>query len=305
MDTTLSLTNVCKDFRTKAGRVIAVDQVSTTIPAGQIVSLLGPNGAGKTTLLDIILGLSRPTSGTVTIGSHSPTEAIAAGHISALLQTGGLIKDMSVKETLAYIAATYTHRISTERVTHVVEQTDLGTLLGRKIGKLSGGEQQRVKCALALLSDPRILILDEPTTGMDVNARRAFWDTMRVQTHSGRTIIFATHYLEEAENFADRIILMNRGRIIADGSTSHIRSLAGMRQITASIEHADPQVIDALVSSEHATIQGSELRCATNSSDSIALQLLNAGATHLTITAPSLDDTFSSLVAADTDMKEA
>lgn len=174
MDTTLSLTNVCKDFRTKAGRVIAVDQVSTTIPAGQIVSLLGPNGAGKTTLLDIILGLSRPTSGTVTIGSHSPTEAIAAGRISALLQTGGLIKDMSVKETLAYIAATYTPHISTEHVTHVVEQTDLGTLLGRKIGKLSGGEQQRVKCALALLSDPRILILDEPTTGMDVNARRAF-----------------------------------------------------------------------------------------------------------------------------------
>ncbi|WP_216379553.1 ABC transporter ATP-binding protein [Arcanobacterium phocae] len=302
----LSIQNVRKTYRTPTGSVTAVDGVTATIPAGQILAILGPNGAGKTTLLDMILGLNDPTSGTITIEGISPHAAIRAGNVSALLQTGGLLATMSVHETLTYIAAAYraTKNITRERITDVVDQTQLTPLLNRKIGKLSGGEQQRVKFALALLPDPSLLILDEPTTGMDVNARHEFWDAMRTQTSHGRTILFATHYLQEAENFADRIILMNRGRIIADGPTNQIRTIAGVRHLKASIANVSPAETARIQATFNATVADNILTCATANSDSLARELLHAGASNLEIVPSSLDDAFASLIAADAQPKE-
>ncbi|QJC22428.1 ABC transporter ATP-binding protein [Arcanobacterium buesumense] len=302
----INITNVRKTFRTPSGNVSAVDNITTTIPAGQILAILGPNGAGKTTLLDIILGLSKPSSGTITIDGLSPHDAIHAGNTSALLQTGGLLATMSVTETLTYIAASYrpAKNITRERIADVVAQTQLGPLLNRKIGKLSGGEQQRVKFALALLPDPSLLILDEPTTGMDVNARHEFWDAMHAQTRHGRTIIFATHYLQEAEDFADRIILMNRGRIIADGPTNHIRAIAGIRHVTATTGDVSPAQVARIQTTYNATVEDTTLTCATSHSDDLARELLKAGASNLEIVPSSLDDAFATLIAADTLPKE-
>ncbi|QRV01988.1 ABC transporter ATP-binding protein [Arcanobacterium phocisimile] len=298
----LKIFDVTKTFATPDGPITAVDHLSLNITSGEIVCLLGPNGAGKTTLLDMVLGLTAPTSGIITVGEEAPKHAIRAGKISALLQTGGLIKDMSVRETLNYIAATYqsSHPVTGERIADVVNQTQLAALLGRKIGKLSGGEQQRVKFALALLPDPSLIILDEPTTGMDVTARRAFWQTMHEHARTGRTVIFATHYLEEAENFADRVVLMNRGRIIADGTTQDVRAITGIRHLRARVDRVESYELTEFTTQFGATITDHQLSCATAQSDELARALLNAGAYDLEIISPSLDDAFASLVTADT-----
>ncbi|WP_333811300.1 ABC transporter ATP-binding protein [Timonella senegalensis] len=233
MTSTVALKDIRKEFKGTHGTTVkAVDGIDLSIERGEIVALLGPNGAGKTTTIDIILGLTSPTSGSVKVDGKHPRRAVEAGEVSAVLQTGGLLRDLTVKETLTAIAALHG---KPERVSKIVEKTGLEQLLDRKVSKCSGGEQQRLKFALALLPDPQLLILDEPTAGMDVTARRDFWATMRADADSGRTIIFATHYLEEAEQFSQRTVLVNKGRIVADGPTAEIRAVAAGRVGTATL----------------------------------------------------------------------
>ncbi len=233
MTSTVALKDIRKEFKGTHGTTVkAVDGIDLSIERGEIVALLGPNGAGKTTTIDIILGLTSPTSGSVKVDGKHPRRAVEAGEVSAVLQTGGLLRDLTVKETLTAIAALHG---KPERVSKIVEKTGLEQLLDRKVSKCSGGEQQRLKFALALLPDPQLLILDEPTAGMDVTARRDFWATMRADADSGRTIIFATHYLEEAEQFSQRTVLVNKGRIVADGPTAEIRAVAAGRVVTATL----------------------------------------------------------------------
>ncbi|NYD56772.1 ABC-2 type transport system ATP-binding protein [Nocardioides marinisabuli] len=209
--------------------VKAVDAVDLTIRPGEVVAFLGPNGAGKTTTVDMLLGLTEPTSGSVEVYGVSPRRAVAAGRVSAVLQTGGLLPDFTVRETVRAVAALHGRP---DRVDHVLERAGLGELAGRLVQACSGGEQQRLKFALALVPDPDLVVLDEPTTGMDVGARRDFWDTMRADAAAGRTIVFATHYLAEADEFADRTVLMARGRIVADAPTVEVRAAYGGRSVT-------------------------------------------------------------------------
>ena len=223
-------TGLRKTFRsTDGGIVVAVDDIDLTILPGEIVAFLGPNGAGKTTTVDMLLGLTAPTSGTVEVYGATPHHAVAQGRVSAVMQTGGLLPDFTVRETIRAIAALHGRP---ERVEVVIERTGLGPLADRLVKACSGGEQQRLKFALALVPDPDLVILDEPTTGMDVAARQAFWDTMRADAADGRTIVFATHYLAEADSFADRTVLMARGRIVADGPTDEVRAAYGGQSIS-------------------------------------------------------------------------
>jgi len=215
----IQLEHVTKTF----GSVHAVRGVDLTINVGEVVAVLGPNGAGKTTTLDMVLGLSQPTAGTVTIAGASPRAAVDAGHVAAITQTGGLLNDITAADHVRLIAALF--GVGRARADAVIQLTGLGDFGKRRVQSLSGGEKQRVKFAMALVSDPSLLILDEPTTGMDVGARRDFWRDIHAQAAEGRTVVFATHYLEEADEFADRVVLIDHGQVIADGTTAEIRSL--------------------------------------------------------------------------------
>src|SRR3954462_3449342 len=191
----IRLDQVTKDF----GAVHAVQGIDLTIRQGEIVAFLGPNGAGKTSTIDMILGLSRPTSGTVSVLGLEPHQAVARGLVSAVMQSGGLLKDLTVAETVEYTASLFAGTTAgLPSVTEVLERAGIDSIADRRVGRCSGGEQQRLRFAMAVVSDPALLLLDEPTTGMDVEGRRAFWSAIREDAERGRTVLFATHYLEEA-----------------------------------------------------------------------------------------------------------
>ena len=222
---TLSIENLVKAF----GDVEAVRGVSLSISPGEVVAFLGPNGAGKTTTLDIVLGLSKPTSGDVALFGTAPRRAIKASKVSAVLQTGGLLLDHTVENLVRMVADAFPKPLPWREV---MDRTNLTEIAKRRVRKCSGGEQQRVRLALALLPDPSLIVLDEPTTGMDVTARRRFWDSMHAEAERGKTIVFATHYLAEAEMYAERTVIMNRGKIVADGPTNEIRGSFGAQTVT-------------------------------------------------------------------------
>ena len=223
-------TGLRKAFRTTDGAsVVAVDDVDLTVQPGEIVAFLGPNGAGKTTTVDMLLGLTSPDAGTIEVYGATPAEAVRMGRVSAVMQTGGLLNDFTVAETVQAIAALHGRP---DRVEVVLERARLTDLAGRRVEACSGGEQQRLKFALALVPDPDLVILDEPTTGMDVGARQEFWQAMREDAALGRTIVFATHYLAEADEFAERTVLMNHGRIVHDAATTDVRAAYGGRTLT-------------------------------------------------------------------------
>ncbi len=214
----------------------AVRGVDITIAPGETVALLGPNGAGKSTTIDMLLGLSRPDAGTVTLFGLTPAEAIKRGAIGAMLQTGAVLRDLTVRELIDMMGSLYPNPLS---VTETMELANVTDIADRKTNKLSGGQTQRVRFAVALVSNPDLLVLDEPTVAMDVEARRDFWATMRGFTSRGKTVVFATHYLEEADAYSDRIILMARGQIVADGPATEIKATVGLRTIRATVESPD------------------------------------------------------------------
>lgn len=292
----VELAGVTKTFRTRQDVVRAVDDVSLTIPTGNVVAFLGPNGAGKTTTLDMVLGLVNPTQGRVEVLGLHPRAAVRAGKVSALLQSGGLLRDLKVGETVELIASTFANTIPPAEA---LERAGLTAIANRRVSKCSGGEQQRLRFALALLPDPQTMILDEPTTGMDVTARREFWDTMHTEAARGRTIIFATHYLEEAEAFAERIIMISHGRIVADGPTQEIRERVAGRVVTATF--TDPQKARKVLTARDdvnsvSNGEGTRLRIHTSNSDQVAAAVLTQmGGTNVEITAGSLDEAFRAL----------
>ncbi|WP_293695979.1 ABC transporter ATP-binding protein [uncultured Agrococcus sp.] len=296
-DPAIDISGLTRRFGRGEHVVRAVDGISLHIRKGEIVALLGPNGAGKTTALDMLLGLSDPNEGTLSVLGMHPRRAVGAGRIAAVLQTGGLLPDLTVRETVSVIAGLHG---ALHRVAHVMEQAGLEPIAGRRIGKCSGGEQQRVKFALALIPDPDVLVLDEPTAGMDVTARRRFWDVMRQDADSGRTILFATHYLEEAEQFARRTIVLDEGKVVADEPTAKLRSSLGGRTVAATLPQsgdADELVAELRNASdaEELTLDGDRLTLRTGASDELAARLLALGASDLEIAAPSLESAFMGL----------
>ena len=286
-----------KEFRTGGTTVRAVDGIDLEIAQGEIVALLGSNGAGKTTTLDMTLGLTVPTDGDVSVFGQAPRRAVRAGRVSAVLQSGGLLRDLSVRETVTLVASTFRDALP---VDEAMERAGISGIAKRRVSKCSGGEQQRLRFALALLPDPDLLILDEPTAGMDVNARREFWSTMREDARNGRTVIFATHYLEEADAFAQRIVMVSGGRVVADGTTAEIRATASGRRVEAYVaperEHEALAALRAMPGVSEASAEAGRISVRTADSDAVALALLTElGAHDLEITAGSMDDAFRAI----------
>ncbi|MGP5125523.1 ABC transporter ATP-binding protein [Brachybacterium tyrofermentans] len=286
----ISLRGVMKSF----GRIRALTGLDLEIGAGEIVALLGPNGAGKSTAMEMMVGLATADVGQVRILGTDPVTATRTGLIGTMLQSGALLPDQSVRSMLRMLHSLQAHPMPLQQV---AAQADITDLLPRRIGALSGGQAQRVRFAIALLGDPQVLLLDEPTVGMDIGARRAFWDQMREVAATGRTIVFATHHLDEAEREARRVIVMDRGRVVADGTGPEISAVVGGRVIT--LRGADATAVAALPGVESAGADETDperVRALCSDSDAALAALFTgdlAGEVHeVLVAAPGLEEAF-------------
>jgi ABC-2 type transport system ATP-binding protein len=290
----IRLRGLVKSFRGPHGPIEAVRGVDIEIAAGETVALLGPNGAGKTTTIDMLLGLLPPDVGEVSVFGRTPAEAVAAGAIGGMLQTGDLIRDLSVRELITMMASLYPAPLG---IGEVLELTGTGAFADQRTQKLSGGQTQRVRSAVALVSNPELLVLDEPTVAMDVEGRRAFWTTMREFTARGKTVLFATHYLEEADAYADRAVLMAHGRIVADGPTTAIKAMVGLRTIRATLPQADTDALVALSGVTSAERRGEAIVLACSDSDAAIRALLAAypEARDIEVVSAGLEEAFIAL----------
>jgi ABC-2 type transport system ATP-binding protein len=296
----IDLQGLAKTFRTPNGPVRAVRGIDIAIAPGETVALLGPNGAGKSTTIDMLLGLAEPDAGTVSLFGGTPADAIASGRVGAMLQTGGLLRDLTVRELVSMMAALYPRPLD---VDEVLELTGLQDTAAQRTEKLSGGQTQRVRFACALVSNPDLLVLDEPTVAMDVEGRHAFWATMRGFASRGTTIVFATHYLEEADAFADRAVLMAHGRVVADGPTTEIKARVGSRTIRATLAGVPDEELLALAGVATVERHGAAITLRCTDSDAAIRALL---ATHPTvsdveISGAGLEEAFLELTGGEDD----
>jgi ABC-2 type transport system ATP-binding protein len=295
-ETTLAAGLRIRGLAKSYGPVNAVAGIDLDIVAGETVALLGPNGAGKSTAIDMLLGLTRPDAGEVAVFGRSPEQAVRAGLVGAMLQSGGLISEVSVRELLVLAASLYRKPMP---VDEVLERADLTELADRRTTKLSGGQTQRVRFALALVPDPELLVLDEPTAAMDVESRRRFWASMRQLTEAGRTVLFATHYLEEADQYADRVVLLAGGRVVADGPATAIKAVVGGRTIRVTLPGAAEAALAALPGVSAVERHGDAVRLACTDSD-LALRALLAAeptARDIEVGGADLEDAFVALTS--------
>jgi ABC-2 type transport system ATP-binding protein len=287
----IALNGIAKTWRGPKGPVHAVRGIDILITRGETVALLGPNGAGKSTTIDMILGLARPDSGTVSVFGRSPGDAVKAGLIGGMLQTGSLIRGLSTRELIAMVASLYPDPLD---IDEVLELAGLEDAAEQRTEKLSGGQTQRARFATAVVSNPELLILDEPTVAMDVDGRRAFWVSMRGFAARGKTILFATHYLEEADANADRAILIAHGKIVADGSTTEIKGRVGTRTIRATLPGVPSSELAELPGVNSADRHGDAVILVCSDSDQAIRALLARyqDARDIEITGAGLEDAF-------------
>ncbi|MEG8184302.1 ABC transporter ATP-binding protein [Nocardia terpenica] len=289
----IEIRGLTKSFRTSGGTVRAVDGLDLVVAPGEVVAFLGPNGAGKSTTIDMLLGLLRPDSGTVRVFGGTADEAIARGRLAAVLQSGGLLPDITVLETVRMVASLHAKPRPAQEV---LIRAGIDGIADRMVGKCSGGQQQRLRFALALLPNPDLLVLDEPTTGMDVEGRRDFWNAIRRDAGEGRTVVFATHYLDEADAYADRVVLVRNGAVVADGSAAAIKNLAAGRTVSATLPGADRSQLLAIPGVDSVEQRGDRILVHAKDSDAVARYLLTATpAIDLEIAGHNLEDAFLAL----------
>jgi ABC-2 type transport system ATP-binding protein len=258
MNSVVSVSHIEKSY----GAVDAVADVTLEVGEGEVVALLGPNGAGKTTTIEIMLGLLKADHGDAQLFGESPQAAVAQGRVGAMLQDGGLMAGVLVGELLDMLREQYPDPITVEQA---LALASLEGLERRRVDRLSGGQAQRLRAACALVGNPELLVLDEPTVAMDVEARRSFWAAMRDKAANGRTILFSTHYLEEADEFADRVVVLGQGRVLVNASPSAIKSTFGLRVLRCTIERPDrnslkglPGVASAEIFRQHVELRSSD-----------------------------------------------
>lgn len=290
--TAIEVRNVTRRF----GKTTAVDGVSLSIDPGEVVAILGPNGAGKSTLLDLILGLSQPDTGTISVYGRTPASAVHAGIVGAALQDGGLPSTMTVERMVRTLTSVHPQRLNPSAV---LRDPTLNQLRKRKIGKLSGGQRQRLRLALATMSAPRALILDEPSSGLDVTTRSELWSAIQTMADDGITVLFATHYLTEAERYADRVIVLNAGKIVADGTPEELTSRYPTiirASLAIADDHIDDRIKACLSADDTYERHGDEVIIHTTRPDQVLLDTLQQKLlVHPTVNRAALDDAFTEL----------
>ncbi len=292
--TQIQLSGLVKSFRGPDGPIRAVRGIDVAISAGETVALLGPNGAGKSTTIDMLVGLLTPDEGSVSVFGYDPAEAVARGTVGGMLQTGQLIRDLSARELVAMMASLYPAPLDVEETLALAGVSEIAA---QRTNKLSGGQTQRVRLAVALVSDAELLVLDEPTVALDVEGRQAFWTTMRAYAARGKTIVFATHYLEEADAYADRAVLIAHGAIVADGPTTEIRAMVGTRTIRATLPAVDVEQLMTLPGVNSAERRGEAvvMHCADSDAAIRALLAAYPDVRDIEIAAAGLEQAFLAL----------
>ncbi len=278
-----------KDLHKSYGKVSAVDGVSLRIARGETFALLGANGAGKTTLLDLLLGLRRPDSGSARLFQSDPAQTLTRRRVGVTPQQSGMPPTLRVREIVQFVAQ---HYHSPVPIAEILPPFGLGALAARQAGGLSGGELRRLGLALAFVGNPELVVLDEPTTGLDIEARRGVWDYIRAYAHRGGTVVLTTHYMEEADALASRIAVMNAGHIVADGSPAQIRARAKARRIVYNGPLFDPIPVGVTVQQD-----GSRIIFTTTDTDALVRAIVQSGVPFrdLAISETSLEDAVLSL----------
>jgi ABC-2 type transport system ATP-binding protein len=290
----VSFVNVSKHF----GSLKAVDGLSLDLRPGETTALLGPNGAGKSTSLDMLLALRKPTSGRINMFGEDPYHAVKSGRVGAMLQSGGLMPEVTVRELVTLVTTLHPRP---EPIDLTLERAGIDKFAHQRVDRLSGGQTQRVRFALAICGKSELIVLDEPTTAMDVETRRLFWDSMKAEVAEGRTLLFATHYLEEADQAADRILVINRGRLLADGTPAEIKAKAGARRITFHLDQVGEQFLLGLPGLVNLEVRRDFVQIQTSDSDATLYGVLDAGLRprDIEVTGLGLEQAFLAITAED------
>jgi ABC-2 type transport system ATP-binding protein len=285
------------------GAVTALDGASFTVHERETVALLGPNGAGKSTSVGSLLGLLRPDRGHVELFGGSPGQAVASGQAGAMLQQGALLDGLTVRELVGFVGGLYPRPLP---VGQALERAGIGELANRRVERLSGGQAQRVRFAMAIVGDPELLFLDEPTAGLDVEARRAFWAGIGALADAGTTVLFATHYLEEADAHADRIVVLMDGRVVADGPAAMIKARVGTRRVRATVAAVHDELLRRLPAVISLTRHGDTVTLESGDADATVRALFASGVEvrDLEVAGVALEDAFLALTVTANDHTE-
>ncbi|HET6633514.1 MAG TPA: ABC transporter ATP-binding protein [Streptomyces sp.] len=279
------------------GAVHAVDHIDLDIRRGETVALLGRNGAGKSSTLNLLLGLAPPSEGSVRLFGDGPELAVRSGRVGAMLQDGQPLTRVTVRELVSFVAGCYPEPMPVAEALALAGLTDFAH---RRVDRLSGGQAQRVRFAVAIAGAPELLVLDEPTAALDVEARRVFWQSMRSYARRGHTVLFSTHYLEEADANADRIVVLDTGRVVADGSGAEVKRTVGGAVVSFDLAGRPADGLELLPGVTSAEVREGRavLRCAD--SDATVLALAGQGMVRgLEVAPASLEDAFLSLTSSD------
>jgi ABC-2 type transport system ATP-binding protein len=282
----------------KYGQLKAVDGLSLELYPGETVALLGPNGAGKSTSLDMLLALRNPTSGKIRMFGEDPYHAIKRGRVGAMLQSGGLMPEVTVRELVTLVTG---FQPKPEPIEATLKRAGIADIAEQRVDRLSGGQTQRVRFALAICGDVELIVLDEPTTAMDVETRQLFWSNMKAEVAEGKTLLFATHYLEEADQAADRILVINRGRLLADGTPAQIKERAGAKRMSFRLPEINEPWLLQLPGLENLEIRGDLVQIQTSDSDATLYALIDAGfrPRELEVGSLGLEQAFLAITAED------
>jgi ABC-2 type transport system ATP-binding protein len=294
-DPIVSLSDVTRRF----ADVTALEDLSLDIRPGKTVAMLGPNGAGKSTALEVMLGLQRPDAGRVSVFGGSPMDAIASGGVGAMLQEGDLPPGAKVAELVDLVRGLYRRPLP---LADALRLGDLEEIADRRVERLSGGQRQRVRLAVALAGAPELLVLDEPTAAMDVAARRRFWSGAGEYVSSGRSLLFATHRLEEAEEVADRVVVMANGRIVADGAPGEVTASARGRAAVSFSANGTPfEILERLPAVEEVENVGGRITLRTADPDRTVRALFERSSQveGLEVTLAGLEDAFLALTGSE------